>query len=156
MRYLVGETLADRLKRAQALESAEAVRIATQIANGLDAIHRAGILHRDLKSSNIMLVPGSGGLRAVVMDFGLAGRIEPDGLTIPGQAMGTLAYMAPELLAGETASTASDVYAFGIVFRDMIAGRQSSANGDTKADINERWQKLIDRCIDSDRTRRAT
>ena len=151
MRFLAGETLADHLKAAGKLEPAEAVRIAGQIAAGLDAIHRAGILHRDLKSSNIMLMPSTDGVRAVVMDFGLAGRIEPDGLTIPGQAMGTLAYMAPELLAGETASTASDVYAFGIVFREMIAGRR-----DTATEIDGRWQKLIERCLDPDRNRRAT
>jgi serine/threonine protein kinase len=152
MRYLAGETLADRLKTAGRLEESEAVRIASQIASGLDAIHRAGIFHRDLKCSNIMLVSCNGEARPIVMDFGLAGRIEPDGFTIPGQAMGTLAYMAPELMAGEKASTASDVYSFGVIFREMIAGRRGSGAPETV----QRWQRLIARCLDPDPRRRAT
>lgn len=130
MELLEGETLAARLKREGALQAQEALRLFKQIAAGLDAAHAAGVVHRDLKPGNVMLVPGAGGQeRAVVMDFGLARAQEAPGpeartqVTESGVVMGTFEYMAPEQIRGESPTPAVDVYALGLVLFEMLEGR---------------------------------
>ena len=106
MELLAGETLADRLRRGR-LSAAEALPLVTQMAAALDAAHQAGVVHRDFKSNNVMLVPQpDGATRVVVTDFGLAVRPE-DGTsgaharpTMTGQILGTPDYMAPEQVRG--------------------------------------------------------
>ena len=105
----------------------EAKRIALEICDGLRIIHDAGIIHRDLKSRNIMLASRNGSVRAVVMDFGLARRhsesspdSEPRSLGISG----TPAYMSPEQAHGEPPSPASDVFALGLILYEMVTGKQ--------------------------------
>lgn len=103
MEYLAGETLAQELERAGRMSVDEALPVVRQMAAALDAAHAAGVIHRDFKTSNVMLVPASGGVRAVVTDFGLARKAAPDDestATLPGRVAGTLDYMAPELLSG--------------------------------------------------------
>ena len=101
MELLAGETLAEYLKRVTRMPTADALPIAVQAASGLAAAHEAGILHRDLKPGNIILVPGTKRVRAVITDFGLALRSSSDSsrsgaITETGKSLGTPAYMSPE------------------------------------------------------------
>lgn len=131
MELLVGETLAERLARVVRLTPDEALPIAEQLAEALSAAHAAGVVHRDFKSANIMLVPGRSGRdaapRAVVMDFGVARA--SDGLDLARTASGDRAvvgsplYMAPEQLQGVEATAAADIYAYGVVLYEMVTGR---------------------------------
>jgi tetratricopeptide (TPR) repeat protein/tRNA A-37 threonylcarbamoyl transferase component Bud32 len=130
MELLAGETLAERLCRTGRMSTAEALPLATQIAAGLGAAHRAGIVHRDLKASNVILVPSAEGqqtTRAVVTDFGLArASAASDRLTelstASGGIAGTPAYMAPEQVEGGEVTAASDIYSLGIVLYEMVTG----------------------------------
>ena len=140
MELLDGESLADRIRRAGPLDAAAALPIVRQVAAGLDAAHRAGVVHRDFKSGNVMLVGGEsageaaraadstgGVVRAVVTDFGLARQIaaeDPHALTLSGGGLvGSPAYMAPEQVEGLEVTRAADVYALGVVLFEMRTGR---------------------------------
>jgi tetratricopeptide (TPR) repeat protein len=124
MELLSGQSLAERLADAP-LPAAEARAIAGQIAGALDAAHAAGVIHRDLKSSNVMLVPDAGGIRAVVTDFGLARADAVDSsLSEPGAMLGSPAYMAPEQVRGDEVGPAADRYAFGVVLFEMATRRR--------------------------------
>jgi serine/threonine-protein kinase len=105
-------SLADRLAASDlgALPPEELIPILVDVAAGLDALHLSGIIHRDLKPSNILLGDG----RARIADLGIA-LAEPSDLTVPETTVGTLAYLAPEQLAGEPASPASDVHGLAVV-----------------------------------------
>jgi tetratricopeptide (TPR) repeat protein/tRNA A-37 threonylcarbamoyl transferase component Bud32 len=126
MEFLEGETLAARLRREGKMSAADALPLLAQMAEGLDAAHRAGIIHRDFKPGNVMLTAAAdGSLRAVITDFGLARRFSPGSettATLTGTVLGTLDYMAPELMSGGTATAASDVYAFGTTAYRMVTG----------------------------------
>jgi predicted Ser/Thr protein kinase len=123
MEYLEGTRLSDLIRRSGPLEIARAVRLAIQLAEGLEAAHAAGVIHRDVKPQNIMvLAPGED---VKLMDFGIA-RIN-DGrdvqLTRAGTMMGTPLYMAPEQIEGRTVSEKTDIYAFGVVLYEMLSGQ---------------------------------
>jgi eukaryotic-like serine/threonine-protein kinase len=125
MEFLDGETLKERLKRAPVPEK-EARAIASQLCAGLAEAHGKGVIHGDLKSSNVILAsaPG-GGIRAVITDFGLARRQQTTLYTIQSGALGgTPDYMAPELWKGQKASVASDIYALGVILYELISGRR--------------------------------
>lgn len=127
MELLGGETLAARIEAAGRLEPELAITIAEQIAAGLDAAHREGVLHRDLKPGNVMLVPDArASVRAVIADFGLARALDaPAGQnTQAGQVLGSILYMAPEQLLGDEVSAAADLYSLGLIIFEMIAGRR--------------------------------
>ena len=130
MELLEGETLAGRLRRGR-LPAAQAYEIASQLCAGLAEAHRTGVIHGDVKPHNVILCKTSrGGERAVITDFGLARR--PGLAGVPGTAQsldagGTRDYMAPELWRGEKASPASDVYALGVVFTELLTGRRPFA-----------------------------
>jgi serine/threonine-protein kinase len=97
----------------------ETIRIGAQVARGLDALHAARILHRDVKPSNILLDESGD---AALADFGLARGHDSTRLTGDGQLMGTPHYLAPELIEGRAASPAGDVYAFGCVLYECLTG----------------------------------
>jgi serine/threonine protein kinase len=132
MEYLEGETLAQRLERGS-LPLDEALNVGLAVADALDKAHGQGITHRDLKPGNIMLTASG----AKLLDFGLA-KLEPEApsgkgaktpaslsATAPGMILGTLQYMAPEQLEGKEADARTDIFAFGSVLYEMIAGRKA-------------------------------
>lgn len=124
-RYLVMEwvdgTDLKRLIREQApLPADDAVRIALDLLRGLAAIHRAGIIHRDVKPQNV-LIDRAG--RAKLADFGIARTVRDTGLTETGSVIGTAAYMAPEQATGRPVSPATDLYAAGVILYEVLTGR---------------------------------
>jgi serine/threonine protein kinase len=118
--YIEGRTLEDRIQKDGALPVDAILVLSYQVATALDALHEGGIVHRDLKPSNIML-DGEG--NAWLTDFGLAKGRAYTVLTKPGQVMGTLDYLAPELIRGGQATPASDVYGLGCVLYECVAGQ---------------------------------
>jgi eukaryotic-like serine/threonine-protein kinase len=119
MELVHGETLADRLHREGRLPQDEAVRISAAVASALQVAHDAGIVHRDVKPGNVMLTP-SGDVR--VLDFGIAAATGIP-LTATGARMGTATYLSPEQARGEPPTAASDIYSFGVMLYEMLAGR---------------------------------
>jgi eukaryotic-like serine/threonine-protein kinase len=118
--FVAGRTLEARIASEGPLPLDAAVRLVAHVGSGLDALHRAGIVHRDVKPSNVMIdEEGS----AKLTDFGLAKGRAYTVLTKPGTVMGTLDYIAPELLRGASASPASDVYALGCLAYEAVTGR---------------------------------
>jgi tetratricopeptide (TPR) repeat protein len=169
MELLEGETLAARLRRGGPMKTDEALPIARQLAVGLEAAHRAGVVHRDLKSANILLVPNAGGMRAVITDFGLARSTaagEPlASIYRTGEIVGTPGYMAPEQVEGGAITAAVDIYALGVVLYEMVTGRLPFV-GDTPLstaakrltepplsprrhvpDLDPRWERVILRAL---------
>ena len=125
MPLIKGESLAARLKRSSPLPPAEAVRITSEIARALDAAHRVGIVHRDVKPENILL-EGDEQL-ALLADFGIAKVAEADGtITGTGIAIGSPHYMSPEQSSADrTLDARSDVYSLGAVAYEMLSGRKT-------------------------------
>jgi len=119
LELLEGQTLADRLRHRGPLPPLEAARIAAAAADGLDAAHRVGIVHRDVKPSNIMLTPGGD---VKVMDFGIAAAWDAHSTT-GRQLLATASYVAPERIAGGRASPAGDIYSLGTVLYEMLTGQ---------------------------------
>jgi eukaryotic-like serine/threonine-protein kinase len=127
MELVEGETLRGLLKSALSVE--RSLEIAKQVLEALGAAHRAGIVHRDLKPTNIM-VRADGYVK--VLDFGLAKRTAPVSdmgstptldISVPGEILGTVAYMSPEQIAGQNIDQRSDLFAFGIILYEMLTGR---------------------------------
>jgi serine/threonine protein kinase len=116
--YVSGPTLEESIRSEGPLAVDAIVRLAREVAAGLDALHEHGIVHRDIKASNVLLDEG----RALLTDFGLAKGPASTVLTRPGQVLGTLEYLAPELIRGEPATPASDIYAFGCMVYECAAG----------------------------------
>jgi TolB-like protein/tetratricopeptide (TPR) repeat protein/predicted Ser/Thr protein kinase len=125
MEFVAGRPLADVVRESRpSLENA--LDIAVQVADALDHAHRRGILHRDLKSSNVMVDSAA---HAVVLDFGLAKRVREPGsdarestLTGAGNLAGTLSYMAPEVLQGGRADARSDIWSLGVLMFELLTG----------------------------------
>jgi serine/threonine protein kinase len=126
MEFLEGESLAQRLARAP-MPWPEAVGIWLQVAFAVEAAHRQGIVHRDLKPDNIFLVPAPEGAFVKVLDFGIA-KLMGDGpmgmtKTATGMPIGTPTYMSPEQAGGAAVDHRTDLYAFGVILFEAIAGR---------------------------------
>jgi serine/threonine protein kinase len=178
MELLRGQTLSETLTARGRLRSDEALPLVTQMAAGLGAAHTAGIVHRDFKPGNLMLVPDDGAPvpRVVITDFGLARRYSLDeiSITVTGEAVGTPLYMAPEqVVTGQQPITAAtDVYALGIVMYEMVTGELPFKGSSITVmaikrfkegapaprllvpELDARWNAAILRCLEKDPTRR--
>ena len=135
MEFVPGQTLAERIKRGGAIPEDEAVAIAGQMAEALEAAHEKGIVHRDLKPANVKVTPEG---KVKVLDFGLAKAFADDdasqdiansptmsgAATMQGVILGTAAYMSPEQARGKAVDKRTDVWAFGVVLYEMLTGQQ--------------------------------
>jgi serine/threonine protein kinase len=119
-RFIEGMSLDEKLKRDGPLDVQTAVRVCTDVAAGLEALWGAGMVHRDVKPANILLDETG---RAYITDFGLAKDTQGSLLTLPGQALGSMDYMAPEQIRGEQVGAATDIYALGCVMYECMCGR---------------------------------
>ena len=172
-----GPTLAERIAEGP-IPLAEALDIARQITDALEAAHESGIVHRDLKPANIKLTAGG---RVKVLDFGLAKAISGEPVsgnpvnsptltmqgTVAGVILGTAAYMAPEQARGKTVDKRADIWAFGVILFEMLTG-QRLFSGETVSDTlaavltkEPDWEhapvevrKLLQSCLEKDRKRR--
>ncbi|MDO8500706.1 MAG: protein kinase [Gemmatimonadaceae bacterium] len=194
MQYLEGETLAQRISRG-ALPLDRALDLGMQIASALDAAHRAGVVHRDLKPGNVMLAtagtsrPGASlpaapeTAQAKLLDFGLAKLVEPPagGMeaetvayphTALGMVVGTTRYMSPEQARGLTVDARSDLFSYGVVLYEMLAGRapfEASTATDVivaileheptpltrhRGDAPLEIHRIVSKCLEKDVTRR--
>lgn len=121
MEYVDGIDLRRKLQQEGRLSIGEALEIARQVAEGVGAAHRKGIVHRDIKPGNILIASDG---RVKVADFGIARAMaDAQHLTEPGVVWGTTAYLSPEQIRGETATPASDVYAIGVLLYEMLTGQ---------------------------------
>src|SRR5215831_19298082 len=135
MEHLEGETLADRLRKGP-LPLGQALKVGTEICDGLEGAHRNGVVHRDMKPGNIMLTKSG----AKLMDFGLAKPVHADSpvstltqtlttpnhpVTIEGMIVGTFQYMSPQQLEGREAAPRSDIFALGAVLYEMVSGKRT-------------------------------
>jgi hypothetical protein len=174
MELLAGETLRQRLVRVGPMATPEALPIVNQIADALAAAHASGVIHRDLKSDNVILVDAPKGVRAVVTDFGLARALSDaeSSRSASGPLVGTAAYMAPEQVAGEPLTTAVDVYALGVVMFELVTGELPFAAGSPVAtalarlhgpapsprihvpDLDGEWEAVIGKCLERQPDRR--
>jgi serine/threonine protein kinase len=119
MEYVEGETLANRAARAP-LSSADAVSYADQVLSALGYAHKQNIIHRDIKPANMMLTPQG---IVKLMDFGIARSATDMSLTSTGMTLGSLNYMPPEQVRGESADARSDIYSFGVSLYELLTGK---------------------------------
>jgi tetratricopeptide (TPR) repeat protein len=171
MAYVEGQDLASLLRTHGKLPVERALAIARQICAGLAAAHAAGVVHRDLKPANVLI---DGEQHALLTDFGIARAVDAATLhTLPGEVIGTLAYMAPEQARGEVADQRSDAYSFGLILYELLAGgRPRSGTESALADLVARVQQgppplrqiaaavpvaleqIVNRCLQKDPTAR--
>jgi serine/threonine-protein kinase len=172
MELLDGESLAEAIARQGPFSSASTLAIAKGIAGALHAAHQQQVIHRDLKSSNVMLVhTRSGTVRAVLTDFGLA---HPDSVSFSDEETmgGTPDYMAPEQIGGGAADVRTDIFSLGVVIYEMLAGKRPFRSVSTVTEarlgrprvatpirthapsLDPAWERIIERCMDSDRDSR--
>ncbi len=175
MELLEGETIAQRLKRKGPMTIDEARPLVRQMASALAAAHRAGVVHRDFKTANVVLVPDmaeSCGFRVAVADFGLArAELSRDAFAAvsqqeDGMIVGTPAYMAPEQVEAGEITPAADIYALGIVFYEMLSGKlpfsgetplslalkrleeKPQALTEHVPNLEAKWDSVISRCLE--------
>jgi predicted Ser/Thr protein kinase len=170
---LVDGTPLDKMMRGGPLPVSTALQYAVQIVSALGVAHEAGIVHRDIKPANIVITRDG---RAKVLDFGLAKLMEPEPTdatmtgvgTRPGIILGTAAYMSPEQAQGHPVDSRSDLFSFGAVLYEMLAGRRPFAGGSeiglitailrdqppplqaARADVPAALQSIVDRCLAKD------
>jgi tetratricopeptide (TPR) repeat protein len=180
MELLAGETLTQKLRREGALTERQALPLLRQMVAALAAAHQAGVVHRDFKSGNVMIVPRADGPpRAVVTDFGLARPIPPDSRATASTwspatmaVYGTPAYMAPEQFQGDRVGPPADVYALGVVLYEMLTGefpypehsplamavkktRERPVAPETLAPaLRPTWRAALRQCLEADQKKR--
>ena len=120
MEYFHGTSVKDHIKKNGPLSQMQAFNIASQICDGLEAAHREGVIHRDLKSQNIIMDSIN---RIKIIDFGLARTAHMEGMTATGLIMGTPEYMAPEQVSGKKIDERADIYSLGIILYELFTGR---------------------------------
>ncbi|HEX6738799.1 MAG TPA: protein kinase [Vicinamibacteria bacterium] len=174
MEYLEGVTLKDLVVNKGALPLGVGLRIAKQICQGLEAAHQQGVVHRDIKPQNMLIIPESGELK--IMDFGIARtqevKGEVSGLTTAGTVLGTPDYMPPEQAQGAPADFRSDIYSLGAVLFEVFTGKLPFGGGNITAiilshiqkpppeprslnpAIPERLERIILRCLEKQPARR--
>src|SRR5215471_16884953 len=169
--YVPGPTFREAM-RAGELPDAKAIEACAQVCDGLAHAHAAGILHRDVKPSNVLLADGDG-VSAKVLDFGLAQMADAETLTEAGDVPGTLAYISPERLAGGEATPAPDVWAVGVMLWEALAGRhpfwrgsmletaraiEAGARplGELRPDLPKRLLRVVDSTLSTNPARRPT
>ena len=139
MQLVEGQDLAAVLRERDPLSIDEAVAIGAAVADALDAAHRHGLVHRDIKPGNILITPAG---RTLVTDFGISRAITDASMTVTGTTIGSVHYFSPEQAAGEEVGPPSDMYALGIVLYEMLSGRRpfqaDSAAGVALKRLNER------------------
>ena len=176
MELLAGQSLRQRILAGGRFSVAEALPLVEQMAAGLSAAHRLGVIHRDFKSDNVMLVPSASTAvpRVVITDFGMA-RSSEASTTLPttsGELKGTPAYMAPEQLTNGTIGSAVDLYALGVVLYEMVTATLPFSGGNAMAvavrrlttkpipprqlapGLDPRWEQTILRCLEREPARR--
>jgi len=142
MEYVQGRSGAQILQRHGPLDGETAAEIGAQACAGLDYAHRRGIIHRDVKPGNLMIVGGpvgGGEMTMKLTDFGIARAVEQTRITQVGSVVGTAAYLSPEQVRGEEATPATDVYALGVVLYQFLTGRLPY-EGSTLAELAVRQQ----------------
>lgn len=143
MEYVQGRSGAQILQKQGSLDAETTAEIGAQACAGLDYAHRRGIIHRDVKPGNLMIVGGpvGGGAQLTVKltDFGIARAVEQTRITQVGSVVGTAAYLSPEQVRGEEATPATDVYALGVVLYQFLTGRLPY-EGSTLAELAVRQQ----------------
>jgi len=169
MEYVRGEDLRSLIRRIGQLPIGKSVAIANQICEGLAEAHRLGVVHRDLKSNNIM-IDKEGNVR--IMDFGIARSLEAKGITGAGVIIGTPEYMSPEQVEGSEVDQRSDIYSLGVILYEMVTGRVPF-EGDTpftigmkhkgetpenpkelNTQISDDLNRLILRCLEKEKDKR--
>ncbi len=126
MEYVPGETLRDVIRRDAPLSPADALALLEPVASALSAAHRAGLIHRDVKPENVLIEEPTSGGRVKVADFGLAKAVSADTQhTVTGGVLiGTVSYLAPELVVDGRADARADVYAAGVVLYELLTGHK--------------------------------
>jgi serine/threonine protein kinase len=146
-KFIDGLSLEQKLERDGRLEVPDAVRICSGVASGLDALSAAGMVHRDVKPANILLDERG---ESYITDFGLAKDSQASVLTLPGQALGSVEYMAPEQIRGQSLSASADIYSLGCVTYECVCGR--SPFGEAQG-MRVLWAHLQDEPSDPRRLR---
>ena len=124
MRYVEGSDLAKVVAEDGALEPKRAVDLLSQIAEALDAAHEKGLIHRDVKPSNVLIAESAGREHCYLGDFGLTKRTGSlSGVSVAGEIVGTLEYVAPEQITGNTLDERADVYSLGCVLYETLTGQ---------------------------------
>ncbi len=167
MEYLPGETLQQRIRFKGPLPIDDLGQLALQLCDGLAEAHKQGIVHGDLKGSNVILREGPGAIRPVITDFGLARLPGHDGVACLDSFRGTPDFLAPELWQGEAFSAASDIYALGVLLYEAATGTRPFSNdpsrrnavafvppGRLRRDLPYRWARAIAACLNVDPARR--
>jgi eukaryotic-like serine/threonine-protein kinase len=163
-----GETLADRLGRDGPMPPADAVAVSIDIARALAVAHARGLIHRDIKPGNVMLLP-DGGVK--VVDFGIARAAGSDTLTHTGVVLGSTAYLSPEQAGGQPVDERADLYSLGCVLYEMLTGQvpfsadtpiatmyrhvnEDAAPPSTIAPVERELEDVVLRCLEKDPKRR--
>ncbi len=142
MRLIAGPTLKELIAGGE-LDPRRALRLLAQVAQALDAAHRAGLIHRDVKPQNILVGEGD---HAYLADFGLIKAPDEAGLTGTGQFMGTIDYIAPEQIRGESSGPPSDCYALAAVMFECLTGKVPFARGNEMATMQAQLTEPPPRC----------